>query len=201
MLRTRRFITRTAAVAGLVVGLSSAPLVTAAQSPDSSETTAREGRRGGDGHYRRGHHRRARRALRALRELDLSDNQRAQVRAILETSRERAEELRSAGPGPETREQLHALRQETRALIHEVLTPAQRTELAQKRAEHLNRRLERMTERLSLSPAQAQEIRGILEAGHQAGQPRRQLRRQIEQILTPEQREQLPPRRARRGPR
>jgi Spy/CpxP family protein refolding chaperone len=104
---------------------------------------------------------------RALAQLDLTDNQKEQVRAIVETSRERARELRRQRTD-EAREARHALRRETRRLIHDVLTPAQRDDLGRIMIEHharkMERRIDHMTKRLQLSDEQVEQVRGIFEA-------------------------------------
>lgn len=145
------------------------------------------------GHGRHRGHRHGMRHL--MRQLDLSENQQAQVRAILEDAREQRHALREAGD----REALRALKAETFRLVHEVLTPAQRERARALRAEHVDRRVTRMTRRLELSDAQASEIRTILLRA-QPGQ-RGDVRARIEAVLTPEQRATIEARRAERGDR
>ena len=154
---------------------------------------------------------------RVLRQLSLSENQQAQVRAILESARERRHELRNAGRSANTRTQMRALRQETRQLIRDVLTPAQVQQMQTLKAEHRSRRIERrltrLTERLSLTNRQANRIRTILNDAHPSAadgppaenrrQRRAQVKAQIEAELTPAQletfRQMRAERRARRG--
>ncbi len=168
---------------------------------------ARRGPRAHRGH--RGRHG----MQRMLRQLELTENQQTQVRAIMESAREEGRALREADGN---REAMHAHREETKRLVMEVLTPAQRARAAELRTEHqanrITRRLTHMTERLSLSAAQQTRIRAILEsaaterspqmdrAAHQARH--RAMRTQIESVLTAEQRALLPEpgeRRERRG--
>ena len=118
---------------------------------------------------------------------------------------------------------MRALRQETKRLVLEVLTPAQRQQLDQMREEHaeerLSRRVERMTERLSLTDQQARQVRQIFERAHhqreaireserpeeQKRASMRQLRERtqaaIARVLTEEQQAQLDEMRERRGER
>ncbi|NCA72870.1 MAG: hypothetical protein EOM91_23010, partial [Sphingobacteriia bacterium] len=63
----------------------------------------------------------------------------------------------------------------------------------------LDQRIERMTERLELSPEQSDEIRTILEAQRaQAEQQRQETQARIQAILTPEQLDRIDERRAAR---
>lgn len=164
-----------ALVAGLgaAIGLS-APITASAQDdPGAGAEQARRGhgRRGRRG--RRGH--RGHMLRRLAGELELTDDQRAQMRTIHQETREQMRALRESGD----RSAMRQLRRSVHDRIQSVLTDAQRAELAELRAQHarrrLSRRVERMTERLELSPTQAEQIRGILR--HSASQ-RRALREQ-----------------------
>jgi len=202
----RRFLTRIGLVASLGAGVAFVmpPATAAAQGGDR---LSRAERGQGRGLHRAHRHRRGHGMHRALRHLDLSDNQKTQIRAILTSAREQRRELRGSG----NREAMRALRQETRELVLDLLTPEQETKMAELRERHqerrLDRRVERMSAKLSLSEAQATRIRSILEAaqsqrralrrGSEAGEERRQAMRTLRQrtkaavaaVLTAEQRE------------
>ncbi len=217
----KRFVTRVALVAGLGAGLAFAMPTTSASAQRGDRATQGEPSHG-RGHHR-GHrrHRRGRGMQRMLQQLDLSDNQKAQVRAIIESARERGQELRGQGRSPENRAAMHELHQETRQLVLDVLTAEQKAKMQELRSQRqqrsLDRRVSRMTEKLSLSETQASRIRGILEAartqrqalrnGSQAG-PERQAAMQtlrqrtktaIDAVLTAEQRSTLEQHRGDRG--
>ena len=148
-----------------------------------------------------------------FRQLDLTDNQKAQIRAIRESAREQRGEHRG------DRAARRAAHQETRALIMDVLTPAQRAQAEQLRAaqatEGMTRRIEHMTERLSLTPAQVTRITRIFEQsqtdraglrrmqGEERAAAARALREStknaIEAVLTPAQRTQAAEMRENRG--
>ncbi|MEM9068972.1 MAG: hypothetical protein AAGE52_10720 [Myxococcota bacterium] len=201
----------------VALGLGGAPTVLA-QADNGPAIEEGQGRRHARG---RRHHRRHRHHARVLQQLDLSDNQKAQIRAIRESTRERRQELRAQGRSPENRQAMRALHQETRRLIQEVLTPAQRTRAEQLRAEHAEnrrtRRVARMTERLSLTDAQASQVTSVLEGAatqrrairessqdHDAKRAamrtlRQETRTSIDAILTPAQRTQAEEMRERRG--
>lgn len=145
--------------------------------------------------------------------LDLSDAQRAQIRQIMQEARAH----RGEGDPRARRAQIHER-------IQAVLTPAQRQRAQELRADrqraHLERRVSRMTERLSLSAQQQQQVRSILQ---NAAMQRRALREQAENdphsarsamrelqertqasvrsVLTPAQQAQLDQLRARRAER
>lgn len=203
----------------LGLGAFGVPTVTQAQGPGMTESPTdavrgRRGRRGQNNRAMRGH--RGRRGHGHMRQafeaLNLTDNQKSQIRAIRESARSQMQE----GADRTAR---RAMRTETRRLIHEVLTPAQRSQLETLRTEHREnrqaRRLERMTERLSLTTSQQARIRQILEesatsrraARRNADSPgavravRQRTRAAIERVLTPEQRETMGEMRSRRGER
>lgn len=121
--------------------------------PEASEAQPQRGP-----HMRRGrrHH------GRPFAELNLSDAQRAQMRTIHQEARQQFRQLR----GSADEAAMRALRRQTFERVQGVLTPAQRTQAQELRAQHARQRLEhrlsRMTERLSLTPTQAQQVRGIL---------------------------------------
>jgi Spy/CpxP family protein refolding chaperone len=209
------------------LGLS-APAFAAAQGPSDSGGAAQgrcdhhghgghHGRHGHHGHHRGGHF-----ARELLGQLDLTENQRAQVDAILASARERRQELFQQGRSDAARQEMRALHEETKRLIDEVLTPAQRAQaqalMQRKHQERLEHRVERMTESLSLTSSQATRVRAIFE---RADAQRRALRggdgapdstraamralhestrREVDAVLTPAQREQAAAQReARRG--
>ncbi|MFT5353658.1 MAG: Spy/CpxP family protein refolding chaperone [Polyangiales bacterium] len=163
----------------LALGAFVVPEVSFAQGTDAVETSERPNRRArrgnrsrGDGaeraegtHARRGHH--GHRGHHLMRELDLSDNQKAQIRAIRQSNREEMRALRGAERTDASRAALRRLHGESRRLVREVLTPTQRTQLETLRtarhAERLAHRVERMTEHLSLTPAQVLRVTSILE--------------------------------------
>lgn len=214
----------------LALGAFVAPEVSFAQGTDSasesSERPNRRARRGSRGERAEGTPaRRGRRAHRGhrghglLRQVDLSDNQKEQIRAIRQSSREQMRALRGAERTEANRSALRALRSESRRLVGEVLTPAQRTQLqtlrSTRQAERLTHRVERMTEHLSLTPAQAQRVTSILEQSHtDRAQARRngdaagatqavreRTRSAINNVLTDEQKAIRTARRAERGER
>lgn len=174
--------------------LGGAPAEASAQSPAADSSAQADGH-----HHRRGrHHRRGHRGPMAiLRQLDLSDAQQEQVREIMRSSRAERQAIRAL-EGEERRSRAHAHRSAVRARIDAVLTPEQRAQAARLRTEQRARRIERkvtrMTERLNLTPAQASQIRAILErnAPTPGTRPNRDARRavraEINTVLTEEQR-------------
>lgn len=117
--------------------------------------------------------------------LDLTTEQEAQVRAILD-----AEQARRA-----------ADRAEVRAQIDAVLTDAQRAQRDQAIAKRMDRRAQRLADELDLTADQQAEVRTILAEGRDdPEQGREAVRERIDAVLTPEQREQLADMRDRRGP-
>ena len=220
-------ITRRAAGATLALALA-LPATAFAQNPDAGTPSAQRGdhhrggraergRRGHHGH--RGHHG----AGHIMRELNLSDAQRAELRTIRQEAHTEAERLRAQPASDARREQMRALHERTRERMHAVLTPEQRAEAQrlrrEARAERVERRVTRMEERLELSPAQTNRVRAILrrEAARRDSadgeRPTREERRatrqsvraEIDAVLTPAQRaraeELREERRAERGER
>lgn len=156
-----------ALAAGLTVGVA-APIGSAAAQDAPAVQRGERGARGPHaGHRgRRGHR------GRFLQELNLSEAQREQMRSIRESTREQHRALRESGD----RAAMRALHERTREQMRAILTPAQVAQIGELRQAHAAERLERrvtgMTERLSLSPTQAQQVRGILQ---QAASQRRAL--------------------------
>ena len=107
-----------------------------------------------DGGAPRAHHGRRGHGRRLMEALELSPQQREQLRAIRTEARE------AWAQGGHARGERRAVRQR----IMQVLTPEQQAELVSMRATH---RLERMSERLDLTPAQGQRIATIREQAHQ----------------------------------
>jgi Spy/CpxP family protein refolding chaperone len=108
--------------------------------------------------------------------LGLSAEQQAQVRTILDEQRA-ARDLQ---------------RQETHQRIDAVLTEAQRAQRDQFIQARLDRRLDRMVERLDLTPDQTDQIRAIMQ--ERLGDPqvtRGEMRDRIAGVLTAEQRAQF----------
>ncbi|MEM1416425.1 MAG: hypothetical protein AAGH15_16060 [Myxococcota bacterium] len=204
------------AVAG-PVGLSA---IASAQPGEGARMGQGHGHGHGHGHGRRGGHGHPLRRL--LSQLDLSESQQAQVRAIMEDARERRGEIARLPAGPERVEARHALRRETRRLIREVLTPEQRRQAEALKEEamrdRVTQRVDRMTRHLELSAAQAQQVealflreaearRAAMEAGSGPPAPeeraarRDAMRSQLAAILTPEQMEKVDAFMERRGER
>ena len=201
------------------VGLA-APVVSFAQdAPRAEQGQGRHGR--GERGMRHGHGPGMRHGMRGMFEgLNLTDAQQAQIRQIHEAARTRFEAARTSGD----QAALRAIGRDTHQRIQAVLTPAQRAQAQELRAQHgqrfLDRRLEHMTESLSLSTTQQQQVRGILSG---AAQQRRALmeqsrldesspreamqalrertQAQLSSVLNAEQRTQLEAMRARRGER
>lgn len=156
----RQLTKNVALAAGLAGALGlAAPAVSFAQDRGPSAEQGERDHCRGRGHRRagRGHPMR-----RMFQELDLSDAQREQIRGIMRDARGQRGEGRGEA------------RRQVRERIQAVLTPAQRQRAQELRAEHarerIDRRVEHMTERLSLSERQQQQVRGILR--HAAGQRR-----------------------------
>lgn len=154
-----------------------APANSFAQSNPTDSASNERARRGEARRERRGYHgqcdRRGRGHMRrALENLDLSDNQRAQVEAIIESARERRRALREGGRNEQTRDSMRELREESRRLIEDVLTPEQRarfeSEREAHRAERRRQRIERLTERYDLTQAQVTRVTQILESADEA---------------------------------
>ena len=193
----------------LITALAAPASLALAQNTPDAVDAPREARRG---HGMRGHRgrRHAMHLRRMLAELDLTENQKTQIRAIFDSAREQRRELHQRGRSPENREASHALHRETRRLVREVLTPAQRTRAERLRREHMQRhverRVDRMAERLALTDAQKTAVTRIFEstaarrrALHEQGPVdhdamralREQTRTQLSGVLTAEQMEQL----------
>ena len=145
-----------AASLGAAVGLV-APLASTASAQEAPESAARGAHRhGGPMGHRRGHMREMQ------RELGLTDAQREQMRALREGARSQGQALRENGDFAAIRAHRLAMRERMVA----ILTPAQRARAQELRAEHAQRRvanrIERMTERLELTPTQVQQVTGVL---------------------------------------
>lgn len=195
----------------ILVAALAAPAMALAQTNAPDAVDAPRGRRGGGPGMHRG--RRGRHGMhfrRILEELNLTDNQKTQIRAIFESAREQGQELRGQGRSPETREAMHTLHEETKRLVNDVLTPAQRTQAQRLRREHmqahLQRRVDRMATRLSLTDAQKAAVTRIFRnagtqrrAAHESGNVdrdamralREQTRTQLSGVLSAEQMTQL----------
>ncbi|MGF1469144.1 MAG: Spy/CpxP family protein refolding chaperone [Sandaracinaceae bacterium] len=86
------------------------------------------------------HHRRGRHIRRAFAQLDLSDEQKAEIRAVRERARADASSIRATETDPEARRAaLRGLREQVRGEIRAVLTPEQAAELDEIRASHPRR--------------------------------------------------------------
>lgn len=149
---------------GAVLGLA-APLASTAVAQDAPSLDAELGPHARGRHHRRRGHRRAM-MRQMMGRLGVTDAQRAEIREIRQSSRERARGLRQGGD----RSALRAHRRAVRERIFAVLTPEQRERAEGLRALHgqrrIARRVERMTERLALSPPQVQQVRGVLRHAH-----------------------------------
>jgi Spy/CpxP family protein refolding chaperone len=203
-------------------GLSAQPRNPDAGVADNGGQRGLRGQRGQNARGgRHGHHGRGQDGV--MRQLNLSDAQREQLRTIRQETRAQAEQLRQAND----RDAVRALHRAARLRVEAVLTPAQRQQAEtlrqQARAEHVARRVSRMRERLSLTDAQAAAVQGVFEqasarrhaarqgAGQGATREERQATRQaarqqvdaeLARILTPAQMTQLQAEReARRGQR
>ncbi|WP_162008622.1 Spy/CpxP family protein refolding chaperone [Thermochromatium tepidum] len=105
--------------------------------------------------------------------LDLTPEQQAQVRAILE----------------QTRQEQRRLRQESRAQIEALLTEEQKAKRAERQARAVNRQVERLTDWLELSNEQADRIKTLLTEQRQNPElTRAELYERMSAILTAEQR-------------
>jgi Spy/CpxP family protein refolding chaperone len=228
MLRPLSNIALAAGIAS-AVGLAS-PVAFAQDGPGAEQGQRPRGeghrgmRHGGEGHRGMRHGRGGPGMGHGMRgmfeELNLSDAQRAQIQQIHEAARARFEAARSSGD----RAAFRTIGRETHRQVEAVLTPAQRAQAEELRAQHaqrfLDRRLEHMTERLSLTARQQQQVRGVLSG---AAQQRRALmeqaqldesspreamqalrertQAQLSSVLSAEQRAQLEAMRAQRGER
>ncbi|MCB9593930.1 MAG: hypothetical protein H6719_14445 [Sandaracinaceae bacterium] len=117
-------------------------------------------RRGPHMRGRRGHGRGGRGDMAAA--LNLTEAQQAQMRAIRQQAMEQGRAARQSGD----RAAMMAARRGVHEQMQAVLTPAQRAQAQQLRAAHeqemFEHRMTALTERLSLSATQAQQVRGIL---------------------------------------
>ncbi len=129
------------------------------------------------------------------RSLDLTEALRTQMQTLL---RSHADERQAE------RERMRAERQALQNQLLSVLTPAQRAKLeaeqAERREEQVDRRVRQMTRQLNLTDAQQTRVRALLEAqptrhdrdaGANPRQQMEQVRSQLNEILTPEQRERV----------
>lgn len=215
-----RSMNRVALAAGLgaMLGLGS-PLLASAQ--DDGGISAERGRghgRAGMGRHGRGRHGHHGRGMahglgRMADELGLSEAQREQVRAVMSRARDEHRAARELPP-EQRRAAMQQARERVRGQLDQILTPAQRARAEALRTQHgaerAERRVQHMTERLGLTPAQQGRVRAILEraraererimAGNAAGDARRQAleglrtrtRTQIRAVLTPEQQARMP---------
>lgn len=119
---------------------------------------------------------------RMVEALKLTPEQQTQVRTILQ----------------EQRAEIDRLRAQTRQRIDAVLTDAQRAQRTSRMQQGLDRRMERMTQRLKLSADQSTRIRAIfMERQSNPDLAREDIKERIAAVLTPEQRKQF----ASKGPR
>lgn len=163
---------RGALFAGLVTALSSAGAVFA-QPQEGGEGASAEchgPRHGAEGkrHHKKGM-RHGHGMRRILKQLDLTDAQRAEIREIMQSAR--AEHRATRGRGGEGRLARKEARFETMQRVREVLTPEQRTKaealMAQQAERHVERRVNHMQRALELSDAQVAQVRGILKRAQQ----------------------------------
>ncbi|WP_295586474.1 Spy/CpxP family protein refolding chaperone [uncultured Lamprocystis sp.] len=113
---------------------------------------------------------------RMVEALKLTPEQQTQVRTILQEQRTEADRLRA----------------QTRQRIDAVLTDAQRAQRDARMQQGLDRRLERMTQRLKLSADQTTQIRAIfMERQSNPDLTREDIKERIAAVLTPEQRKQF----------
>lgn len=118
------------------------------------------------------------------KQLDLTQAQQEQVRAILEKTRQ--EQLR--------------LRQENRAQIDALLTAEQKAKRAERQLKAVNRQVERLTDRLDLTSEQADKLKALFTEQRQNRElTRDQMRERMSAILTAEQLAELDQERG-RGP-
>ncbi|WP_295388811.1 Spy/CpxP family protein refolding chaperone [uncultured Thiodictyon sp.] len=108
--------------------------------------------------------------------LNLTPEQQAQIKTIIEEEHAAAQRLRA----------------DSRKRIDAVLTDAQRAEQAARMDKRMARHLERLTKRLNLTPEQTAQVRAILvERQTNPDLDRAAVKQRIAAVLTPEQREQL----------
>ncbi len=187
----RSFTKSTALAAGLGATLAlGAPMIASAQG-GGGVVQADHGHGRGHGRgfgHRRGGGMMAHRFERMSAELGLTDAQQQQIRAVFQQARQERQALRQQAP--EQRGQaMRELHQRVRDQIQGILTPAQQAQARALRAQHGEargeHRIERMRERLGLTPEQETQIRGIFEGA-------RNEREQIRQSqLAPEARQRM----------
>lgn len=113
---------------------------------------------------------------RMVEALKLTPEQQTQIRTIQQEQRAEVERLRA----------------QTRQRIDAVLTDAQRAQRDTRMQQGLDRRLERMTQRLKLSADQTTQIRAIvMERQSNPDLTREDIKERVAAVLTPEQREQF----------
>jgi Spy/CpxP family protein refolding chaperone len=104
--------------------------------------------------------------------LDLTAEQQGEIRAILDEQQAESERQRA----------------ETRARVDAVLTPDQLARIDEQRDAREARHLDRLAERLALSPEQVAQVRTIMQAkGDDPEMARNEVREQIKAVLTEEQ--------------
>ncbi len=120
------------------------------------------------------------------RELNLTAEQQAQIRTLIE----------------EQHTAIDRLRQETRKRIDALLTDAQRADRDRVIARRMDRRVDRMADRLDLTPDQTSQIRAIFqERRDDPGLTRSEVRERIVAVLNEEQRKEFETMDQRRGDR
>jgi protein CpxP len=113
---------------------------------------------------------------RMTEQLDLTDAQQAEIRAMLDAHQQSAD----------------ADRAQLREQIDTVLTDEQRALRDQQMEDRMARRLDRMADRLDLTDAQREEMQAIMaEKRENPSLTRAELREQMAAVLTDEQRDQL----------
>lgn len=195
---------------GLVLG--SLPVVAQTATEQQNQTTEQQQ---GEmrGHWR---HHRGDQMERMAQKLNLSEQQKDQLKPILQQSREQAKATKddTSLTQEQKREKLQTLRQQTRSQVNGVLTPAQQQQMAQLREERIAQRHEqvgkRMAEKLNLSQQQQDQLKPIFEKQREQAKAiwqdnsltqdqkrekfqslRQETRLQMNQVLTPEQQQQL----------
>lgn len=167
----------------------------------------------GGAHAEHGHHGRgmgARHFARMASELGLTPAQETQIRTIMQQARAEGRALREQTPAGQRGQAMRQLHERVRNQIRGVLTPEQQARAVALRQQHAaergERRIERMRERLSLTPSQEAQIRGIFENARaqraaiaQQGQPgseaqrnamrslRQRTHEAVRDVLTPDQ--------------
>jgi Spy/CpxP family protein refolding chaperone len=165
LLDISRSVHRFALATGLGAAVAlSGPVLASAQ--DDGGTPHHEWHGRGHGHR---HGRMEAHFERMARELSLTPEQEAQIRAVLDEAREERRALRDQFREGR-RDAARALHARVQSRIEGILTPEQQQRARELRARHrearMERRLEHMKERLGLTDAQAAEVRSILERSH-----------------------------------